>query len=179
MKKKGVIEKYPRLFSLVKCILTSEQCATERGFFINKIMLDSYGYCMQENTIDIFCLVKDELLRIGGVMKFNITADLILEVKGAYRGVKESLFGVILVRIFPGFPLIRAEYGKILRISPYSVRMWENSAKNQTRITPNTDSFYAVYRKYIADLEQRKAMEDAVKWDKEKTKNGAKNFSRR
>ena len=99
--------------------------------------------------------------------------------QGAYHSVKKSLFGVILVCIFPGFSRIRTEYGKILRSSPYSVRMWENSEKNQTRITPNTDSFYAVYRKYIADLEQRKAMEDAIKWDKEKTKNGAKKISRR
>ena len=79
---KGSIEKYPQLFSLVKCVLSSEQHATERDFSISKIMLDAYGYCMEENTIDFFCLVKDELLRIGGVTKFNITADLILEVKG-------------------------------------------------------------------------------------------------
>ena len=32
---------------------------------------------------------------------------------------------------------IRTEYGEILRISPYSVRM-------RTRITPNTDTFYAM-----------------------------------
>ena len=49
---KGSIEKYPQLFSLVKCILSSEQHATERDFSITKIMLDAYGYCMEENTID-------------------------------------------------------------------------------------------------------------------------------
>ena len=32
----------------------------------------------------------------------------------------------------------------MLRISPYSFRMRENAGKVQTRITPNTDSFYAV-----------------------------------
>ena len=52
-----------------------------KGFLHKQNLLDAYGYCMQENTIDFFCLVKDELLRIGGVTKFNITADLILEVK--------------------------------------------------------------------------------------------------
>ena len=31
-----------------------------------------------------------------------------------------------------------------LSISPYSARMRENAGKMQTRITPNTDSFYAV-----------------------------------
>ena len=90
-----------------------QQCAPERGFSINKIMLDAHGYCMQESTIEALRLVKDELLRIGGAMKFNIATDLILEVKGAY---------------------------------------W----------------------KYIADLEQKKAMEDAIKRDKEKMSNGAK-----
>ena len=52
-----------------------------------------------------------------------------------------------MVRIFPGFSRIRTEYGEILRISSislYSVRMRENSGKMRTRITPNTDSFYAV-----------------------------------
>ena len=44
----------------------------------------------------------------------------------------------------PHFSRIRTEYGEILRISPYSVRMRENAGKRQTRITPNTDTFYAV-----------------------------------
>ena len=39
---------------------------------------------------------------------------------------------------------IRTEYGEIRSISPYSVRMCEIAGKMQTRITPNTDSFYAV-----------------------------------
>ena len=30
------------------------------------------------------------------------------------------------------------------RIFPYAVRMRENAGKNQTRISPNTDTFYAV-----------------------------------
>ena len=38
------------------------------------------------------------------------------------------------------FSCIQTEYGKILCISPYSVRMREK----QTRKTPNTDTFYAV-----------------------------------
>ena len=55
---------------------------------------------------------------------------------------KESVFGVILVHIFPAFSRIRTEYGEI----PYSIRMRENAGKMRTRITPNTDSFYAVKR---------------------------------
>ena len=51
---------------------------------------------------------------------------------------------VILVPIFPAFSFIRTEYGEILRIYPYSVRMRENVGKMRTRITPNMDTFYAV-----------------------------------
>ena len=40
------------------------------------------------------------------------------------------------------FSRIRTEYGEILRISPYSDRMRENT----DRITPNKDTFYAVTR---------------------------------
>ena len=56
-----------------------------------------------------------------------------------------SVFGVILVRIFPAFSRIETEYTEILRISPYSVQMQENAGKMRTRITPNTDTFYAVF----------------------------------
>ena len=55
-----------------------------------------------------------------------------------------SVFRVILVRIFPAFSRIRTEYGEILRISPYSVRMRENAGKVRTTVTPNMEIFYAV-----------------------------------
>ena len=45
---------------------------------------------------------------------------------------------------FPAFGLnIRTPYLSVF-ISLYSVRMWENAGKMWTRITPNTDSLYAV-----------------------------------
>ena len=47
-----------------------------------------------------------------------------------------SVFGVILDRIFPAFSCIRN--------APESIRMRENAGKMLTRITPNTDTFYAV-----------------------------------
>ena len=80
-------------------------------------MLDAPGYCVQESTIEVLRLVKDELLRIGGVMKFNFTTDVILEVKGADG-------------------------------------------------------------KYIADLEQKKAIEDTIKREKEKMNNDSKNMKK-
>ena len=54
-----------------------------------------------------------------------------------------SVFGVILVRIFPTFSYIRTEYGEI-RISPYPVQMQGNAGKKWTRITLNTGTFHAV-----------------------------------
>ena len=62
----------------------------------------------------------------------------------ADTALKGTVFGVILVSIFPAFFRIRAEYGEIRSISLYSVPMRENAGKMGTRITPNTDSFYAV-----------------------------------
>ena len=59
--------------------------------------------------------------------------------------VDSIVFGVILVRIFPTFSRLRTEYGEILGISSYSVQMQETVRKMQTRITPNTDTFYAVF----------------------------------
>ena len=47
-------------------------------------MVDVHGYCIQESTIKVLNLVKDERVRNGIVMKFNITTDLFLEVQGAH-----------------------------------------------------------------------------------------------
>ena len=47
-----------------------------------------------------------------------------------------SVFGVILVRIFPAFSRILTEY---------SIQMRENAGKMRIRTTPNTDTFYVVF----------------------------------
>ena len=49
-----------------------------------------------------------------------------------------------MVRIFSAFSRIRTEYEEIRSISTYPVQVWENAGKMRTRITLNTDSFYAV-----------------------------------
>ena len=41
------------------------------------------------------------------------------------------------------------------RDTPYSVRMRENTGKVRTRITPNTDTFYAVFGAFILFLTSR------------------------
>ena len=68
-----------------------------------------------------------------------------------------------MVRIFQAFSRIRTRsyFGPLFfphspafglnteRYSVYSVRMQENEGKMRTRITPNTDTFYAVYISYV------------------------------
>ena len=72
------------------------------------------------------------------------------------RCVKSVRLEVILVRIFPTFSRIQTEYGEIRSISQYSVQMRKNARKMRIRITPNTDSLYAVSTdvlKYIQKID--------------------------
>ena len=63
----------------------------------------------------------------------------------AFHWVESVLIRSYSVRIFPAFSRIRIENGQMLCSSPYSVRMLENAGKMRTRISPNTDTFYAVF----------------------------------
>ena len=47
-------------------------------------------------------------------------------------------------------------YTELRRISPYSVQMRKNVGKMRTRITPNTDTFYAVSRSRILAKRSKK-----------------------
>ena len=82
---KGTL-KYPQLFSLVKSVLSLSHgnSTPERGFSINKLLLEAHGYTIYEDTIIALRTVKDELNRVGGVLKFDINRDLIRESKSAY-----------------------------------------------------------------------------------------------
>ena len=77
-----------------------------------------------------------------------------------------SVFGIILVRIFPAFSRIRSEYGEIRSISPYSLRMGKNVGKMRTRITPNTDTFYPVRLPHFYSLLFKKWMQLSSKFIK-------------
>ena len=96
-------------------------------------------------------LGKNENILTGNVLKDVLSAYIFKEIIKIYTAYKVFVLGVILVRIFPSFSRIRTEYGEILRISLDSVRMWENAGKMRTRITPNTDTFYAVIWSNICD----------------------------
>ena len=96
------------------------------------------------------------------INKWTIKLFLISSINSVFSSLKtrrklyeNSVFGVTLIRIFPTFSRIWTEYGEILRISPYAVQMRENAGKMQTRISPNTNTFYAVrlvYTKYTTNF---------------------------
>ena len=82
--------------------------------------------------------------------RFNLILCRTAVLKNTYFSIKISTASSHFVKSIciwsyfsPHFFRIWTEYGEILRISPYSVRMREISGKMRTRITPNTDTFYA------------------------------------
>ena len=70
--------KYPQLFVLMKCLLSLSlgNALPERGFSMNKIMLESHGYTIDNDTVSALRLVKDSIRKEGGMDKFPITRKL-------------------------------------------------------------------------------------------------------
>ena len=83
-------KKYPQLFNLVKYVflLSHANKVPDRGFSINKLLLESHGCTMEGATVESLGRVRDEILRVDGVMKFKISPKLITEVKNAYAKYK-------------------------------------------------------------------------------------------
>ena len=81
----GVL-KYPQLFALMKCLLSLSHgnSTPERGFSINKLILETHGTSIHETTLTAIRFVKDELLRVGGERQFSITKELIKDVQSSY-----------------------------------------------------------------------------------------------
>lgn len=70
--------KYPQLFALARCFLSpsDKNSVPERGFSIKKFLLNVYGPSIKEATIISVRLVKDELFRVGDVMKVEINIEI-------------------------------------------------------------------------------------------------------
>ena len=85
--------KYPQLASLMKVVLclSHGNAVPERGFSINKIMLDAHGYTLDNDTIAALRLVKDAIRRSGGVEKFPVTKKLINSSFKAYDKYQQYL----------------------------------------------------------------------------------------
>ena len=75
----------PKLYALFQAILSLSHgnAYPERGFSVNKQLLQSHGYIMKEKSIVSLQLLKDELIRAGGVLKFPCTIELINFIKNA------------------------------------------------------------------------------------------------
>jgi hypothetical protein len=70
----------------MNCVLSLSHgnSTPERGFSINKMILEIHGYSTYEDTLIALRLVKDELLRVGDETKFPVTRELLSEVKVSY-----------------------------------------------------------------------------------------------
>ena len=78
-------KKYSQLanLALIVCSLGHGNAAPERGFSINKALLDGHGYTIQEDTVVSLLIVKDWINEHGGTLKFPVTKELRQQVKGA------------------------------------------------------------------------------------------------
>ena len=63
----------------------------ERGFSINKLLLESHSYTMEGTRMESLRQVWDEILHVGGIMKFKISPKLITELKNAHAKYKTNL----------------------------------------------------------------------------------------
>ena len=71
-------KKFLQLFAMVQCVLSVSHgnAFPERGFSINKFLLERHGNSCDENTIIALRTVKHELCRVGGKMNFPLTKGL-------------------------------------------------------------------------------------------------------
>ena len=83
--------KYPQLAALIKCVLSLSHgnAVPERGFSINKIMMEAHGYTIDNETISALRLVKDAIHRVGAVHKFTISRKLITSCFESYNKYHE------------------------------------------------------------------------------------------
>ena len=66
-------KKYPQLPKLAQCVLSLSRgnSTLEREFSVNKRLLDVHDYSTYKETIIALRMIKDELLRVGGVLEFQ------------------------------------------------------------------------------------------------------------
>ena len=78
-------KKYPKLFALVKCVLSLSHgnSAPESGFSINKFMLEVHGHSLGEDTLEALRVVKDAIVNSGSVQNIPSTHTLIMSVKNS------------------------------------------------------------------------------------------------
>ena len=77
---------YPQLVKLTQCVLSLSywNSSPERGFSVNKRLLDVHGYATYEAKIIALRMVKDAPLRAGGIPEFPITRELLDSVSASW-----------------------------------------------------------------------------------------------
>lgn len=78
--------KFRNLLRLAKCVLVLPHgnADPERGFSINKKIIEVHGTSLDSDTIEAIRLVKDYLLTVGGVEKVQINKELFKSCASAY-----------------------------------------------------------------------------------------------
>ena len=74
------------MVALIQCVLSPshDNSTPERGFPINKILLQAHGASIHEDVIIALRINKDELHRVRGALNVMITRDLLDAVHAAY-----------------------------------------------------------------------------------------------
>ena len=60
------------LLAIYFLILPHGNADPEKGFSINKLLLQRHGFSISEDCIEALCFIKDYIIRIGGVSKVKI-----------------------------------------------------------------------------------------------------------
>ena len=86
-------KKFPQLFAVLKCVLSLSHgnSSSESGFSLNKALLEVHGSATHEDTIMALRLVKDSLIRHGGITNIPISHALIQSVKHSYGRYEADL----------------------------------------------------------------------------------------
>ena len=63
----------------------------ERGFSINKHLIERHGPNIQEDTIIAIRTIKDHLIRIGGLSKVEVTHEMLQSCKNSYDAYQQYL----------------------------------------------------------------------------------------
>ena len=71
---------------LAQCVLSLHHGNNTpgRGFSVNKLLLAVHGCSTYEDTIIALRMVKDELLRVGSILEFPITRELLDSVSASW-----------------------------------------------------------------------------------------------
>lgn len=71
-------QKFRTLWLLALCVLSLPHANVEpeRGFSINKSLLNIHGYSTKEETIEAVRLVKDFIIQRGGIDKVKVTKEM-------------------------------------------------------------------------------------------------------